>query len=183
MANKKTNLELLQELKQEIVRLGIQDYPSRTTYQKEYHRGEAPSPNSIMTRTGMKWDKIIETIGFNYDKSDMIRKRGAKGGKIGGKIGGKASKKGTNTGKFKTLRWNSKTDEEFLATVIAEFKRGGYRSLREYEQNRDKKVSPSAVVIQRRFNWRSVSAAEENLSKHLDWELGTKRRVHANKLE
>lgn len=174
-----TNLEILTALQREIIRLGIQDYPSRTTYQKEYHRGEAPSPNSIMIRTGMKWNKIIETIGFNYDKSEMIRKRGAKGGRIGGK----APKKGTNTGKSKTRRWNSKTDEEFLAVVIAEFKRGGYISLREYEQNRDKEVSPSAVVIQRRFNWRSVSAAEENLSKHLDWKLGAKSHVHTNKLE
>lgn len=49
MPHKAADPEIIKVLlKQEIIRLGIQNNPSRTVYQDRYHRGEAPSPNSAM---------------------------------------------------------------------------------------------------------------------------------------
>lgn len=53
-------------LKKEIIRLGIQDNPSRTVYQKEYQRGAAPSPNNAMKVAGMKWQDLMNELGFKY---------------------------------------------------------------------------------------------------------------------
>lgn len=64
---KMTVEETKESLKKEIVRLGIQDNPSRTVYQKEYQRGAAPSPNNAMKVTGMKWQDLMNELGFKYD--------------------------------------------------------------------------------------------------------------------
>ena len=63
---KMTVEETKESLKKEIVRLGIQDNPSRTVYQKEYQRGAAPSPNNAMKVTGMKWQDLMNELGFKY---------------------------------------------------------------------------------------------------------------------
>ena len=63
---KMTIEETKESLKKEIVRLGIQDNPSRTVYQKEYQRGAAPSPNNAMKVTGMKWQDLMNELGFKY---------------------------------------------------------------------------------------------------------------------
>lgn len=70
--------EIRQDLKQEIIRLGIQDNPSRTVYQKEYQRGVAPSPNGALKATGMKWQELMHELGFDYDgaKNSLIAARG-----------------------------------------------------------------------------------------------------------
>lgn len=172
--------EMLMALKKEIIRLGIQDNPSRTKYQENYDRTIAPSPNSVMMRLDKKWVDAIKLIGLKYDKSDMIKERGKKGGEKGGR----ASKKGTGTGKSHTIpkkQWNSKTDEEFLAAVIKEFKRGGFRSLNDYGYAHKKGIAPSVYAIKKRFGWETVSVVEENLSKYLDWELGAKHHPSINK--
>lgn len=63
---KRTVEETKTLLKQEIIRLGIQDNPSRTVYQKKYQRGAAPSPNNAMKVTGMKWQDLMNELGFKY---------------------------------------------------------------------------------------------------------------------
>lgn len=63
---KMTVEETKESLKKEIVRLGIQDNPSRTVYQEEYQRGAAPSPNNAMKVTGMKWQDLMNELGFKY---------------------------------------------------------------------------------------------------------------------
>lgn len=68
MARKKTTPEEIKlALKKEIIRLGIEDNPSRTVYQKQYERGTAPSPNNAMKITGMKWQDLMQDIGFDYN--------------------------------------------------------------------------------------------------------------------
>ena len=68
MARQKTTPEeIKQELKKEIIRLGIQDNPSRTVYQKQYERGTAPSPNNAMNVTGMKWQELMKDICFDEE--------------------------------------------------------------------------------------------------------------------
>lgn len=64
--------EIEQVLKHEIIRLGIQDNPSRTVYQKEYQRGVAPSPNGALKATGMKWQELMHELGFDYDGKKNI---------------------------------------------------------------------------------------------------------------
>ena len=64
MARQKTTPEeIKQALKKEIIRLGIQDNPSRTVYQKKYERGVAPSPNNAIKVTGMKWQDLMIDLG------------------------------------------------------------------------------------------------------------------------
>lgn len=86
---KMTVEETKESLKKEIIRLGIQDNPSRTVYQKEYQRGAAPSPNNAMKVTGMKWQDLMNELGFKYDgqKATVI------GGRTGG-VNGKGRKHG-----------------------------------------------------------------------------------------
>lgn len=86
---KMTVEETKELLKKEIIRLGIQDNPSRTVYQKEYKRGAAPSPNNAMKVTGMKWQDLMHELGFKYDGQKAIV--------VGGRIGG-ASGKGKKLG-------------------------------------------------------------------------------------
>ena len=64
--------EIERVLKHEIIRLGIQDNPSRTVYQKEYQRGVAPSPNGALKATGMKWQELMYELGFDYDGKKNI---------------------------------------------------------------------------------------------------------------
>ena len=70
--------ESKQALKKEIIRLGIQDNPSRTVYQKNYHRGEAPSPNNVIKVTGMKWKELVNELGFSYDTKKIYAKSAKK---------------------------------------------------------------------------------------------------------
>ena len=65
--------ELLQALKEEIIRLGIQDNPSRTKYQGMYDRDVAPSPNGVIGRTGKSWNVLMKELGFAYDgRKNMV---------------------------------------------------------------------------------------------------------------
>ena len=65
MPHKAADPEIIKVLlKQEIIRLGIQNNPSRTVYQDRYHRGEAPSPNSAMQITKMSWSDLMHDLGF-----------------------------------------------------------------------------------------------------------------------
>ncbi len=78
---KMTVEETKELLKKEIIRLGIQDNPSRTVYQKEYQRGAAPSPNNAMKVTGMKWQDLMNELGFKYDGQKAV----AQGQNAGGR--------------------------------------------------------------------------------------------------
>ena len=73
-----SNDALLQALKEEIIRLGIQDNPSMTKYQEMYARGVAPSPNSVIGRTGKSWGVLMKELDFDYDGKKNIVKAGKK---------------------------------------------------------------------------------------------------------
>ena len=80
MPHKAADPEIIKVLlKQEIIRLGIQNNPSRTVYQDRYHRGEAPSPNSAMQITKMSWSDLMHDLGFSYDAKKNIAQNGKKG--------------------------------------------------------------------------------------------------------
>lgn len=80
MPHKAADPEIIKVLlKQEIIRLGIPNNPSRTVYQDRYHRGEAPSPNSAMQITKMSWSDLMHDLGFSYDAKKNIAQNGKKG--------------------------------------------------------------------------------------------------------
>ena len=111
-----TNLEILTALQQEIIRLGIQDNPSRTVYQRMYDRNIAPNPNSVITRTGMKWTEIIALLNMKYDSKAGMASGGRKGGKTKNK---NAGRKG----------YSKLSDEEFMNLITNEFNQNHFHSL------------------------------------------------------
>lgn len=142
MPRKKNNMtekEMLDLLKKEIDRLGLTDNPSRTKVQNNFDKDRCPSPTTIMFRTGKTWKEIMEEIGLEYDSSVK--------------------------GKVKPAKWNSKSDAEIKEIVIDEFNRIGSNKIIDYQEERDKDVSPSTLTLVKRFeSWENVASWwKENL--------------------
>lgn len=71
-----SNLDLLNGIKAELIRLGIDDNPSRTKYTELYDRDMAPAATTVMNKTGLSWAEIVKTIGLDYNNrnySSMTR--------------------------------------------------------------------------------------------------------------
>lgn len=51
-------------VRNEIIRLGIQDNPKLQSYNDGYIRGKAPSPSLIFSKSKITWIEFIEEIGF-----------------------------------------------------------------------------------------------------------------------
>lgn len=64
----KTIEELKEDLKKEIIRLGMENFPSMTEYRKKYARGKAPSASGIMNKTGQNWGELMVELGFEYNQ-------------------------------------------------------------------------------------------------------------------
>lgn len=62
-----SNLDLMNALKNELIRLGLQDNPSRTAYQNNYDPDLAPAATTVMYRTGQSWNELMKIFGFDYD--------------------------------------------------------------------------------------------------------------------
>ena len=67
--------DLKDALKNEIIRLGIQDNPSRTAYQEQYNNNNAPSPNSAINKSGQTWMDLMNELGFAYNGLKTPKKR------------------------------------------------------------------------------------------------------------
>lgn len=152
-----TNLEILTALQQEIIRLGIQDNPSRTVYQRMYDRNIAPNPNSVITRTGMKWTEIIALLNMKYDSKAGMASGGRKGGKTKNK---NAGRKG----------YSKLSDEEFMNLITNEFNQNHFHSLEEYD-TKHKKGTPSLATIMLRLKTYKSNEVEKEISNHLGWKL------------
>lgn len=126
----KTDLELLQLLKDEIYRLGIQDEPSRTKLAQQYDKKKMPHPNTYMNKFG-KWEDVLRMIGIEYD---------------GRKIMAKSSRK-ANTGKRYASTWSNLSRDEIIDVVLSEIKSKGFRDSYEYVEKRDKENTPSLPTI------------------------------------
>ena len=65
----KDDIENLDNLKKEIIRLGLQDNPSRTKIQNSYDINNMKSPNSYIYKF-KSWEKVLELIGMKnvYEK-------------------------------------------------------------------------------------------------------------------
>lgn len=117
---KMTVEETKELLKKEIIRLGIQDNPSRTVYQKEYQRGAAPSPNNAMKVTGMKWQDLMNELGFKY----------------AGYANGRYSAKGTAKGVKKKIRLtNPDTRQKIVNKALEWMHEDEIRNVQDFKKN------------------------------------------------
>lgn len=144
MARQKTTPgEIKQALKKEIIRLGIQDNPSRTVYQKEYKRGVAPSPNNAIKVTGMKWQELMIDLGFEYDGK---KNSGAKDGR--------------DYTALKATRYNYDDPEirkEIMDRVVNVIRKNNYTKPIDLEKNLKNKIGISYTTLKRHgFKWEDI---------------------------
>lgn len=93
------DLEHMKEVvRNEIIRLGIQDDPKVQSYNDGYIRGKAPSPSLIFSKSKMTWIEFIEEIGFK----SIFRKEGSETGKHN--LGKKYAKVGKQAWKSDSFR-------------------------------------------------------------------------------
>lgn len=61
-----SDFQLLFELRKEIVRLGLEKNLSMTEFRKRANSDKLPSVDTIMRRTGMSWEELMQELGFDY---------------------------------------------------------------------------------------------------------------------
>lgn len=123
---KLTEEQLLEKLKEEIVRLGLQDNPSRTMLEKSFDKNNIPHPNTYRHRFG-SWKEIMTLIGLEYNGLKNVALH--------------------NKGQKYAMKWANKTKEELLAIVLNEMRTKGLHKRLDYEHGRDKKQTPSIVSV------------------------------------
>lgn len=138
---KYTDLELLELLKKEIKRIGIEERPSRTEYQKKYNNDNTPAPNTYMYRMKKTWKEIIDIIGLEYEKEDLKYFAGK-----------------SNKGKKFNSKWKI-SDKEMVAIVKKFIDENHINSSLEYntirKESKEKMKLPSSGTIILRFgSWR-----------------------------
>lgn len=118
-------------LKREIERLGLENNPSRTEFQKKYDKDKCPSPTTIMYKTKMTWKEILEELNIEY----VINKT-----------------------EEKPSKWTKMSRKELKNIVVNEFNKINSNRIKDYEKKRDKKVAPSSVTIKNIFgNWSEIA--------------------------
>lgn len=138
-----SDLELLEKLKKEIIRIGIDGYPSKTQYNKLYDRENCMSASSYLNRFNKTWEELIEMIGLEYDKTSVRKKIGAMG-------------KGVKRDSY-TSKWDLVSDDELYDAIYEEVFTKGNRTQQMYLDNRDKEKSPSLSYLKKRLgNWSVV---------------------------
>ncbi|EOA3761286.1 hypothetical protein ACH0QO_000977 [Enterococcus hirae] len=70
-----TDFELLLELKNEIIRLDLQDDLSMTKFRKLVQSPKLPSVDTIMKRTNKNWEELMTEIGFDYRRIKSYKQR------------------------------------------------------------------------------------------------------------
>lgn len=71
-----TDFELLSRLKEEIIRLGMEENLSMTEFRKQYDRELLPSVDTIMRNTNKTWEELMEEIGFKYREIKLKKQLG-----------------------------------------------------------------------------------------------------------
>ena len=61
-----SNFELLFELRNEILRLGLEENLSMNEFRNRAKSEHLPSVDTIMRKTGKSWEELMEEIGFDY---------------------------------------------------------------------------------------------------------------------
>lgn len=109
------DLEHMKEVvRNEIIRLGIQDDPKVQSYNDGYIRGKAPSPSLIFSKSKMTWIEFIEEIGFK----SISRKESSETGKRN--LGKKYAKVGKQAWKSDSFR------KRIMDEAVTAMHEGGY---------------------------------------------------------
>ena len=134
---------LLNALKNEIHRLGIEANPSRTELQDGYDNNNMPSPNWYLNHFRCNWEELMCKIGLEYDGLKSIGK----------------SSSIRNIGSKHALRWGKMTSDELMDLVIKELRSKGLYTISEYNQGRDRKNTPSIpIIIKYLGGWKDVKS-------------------------
>ena len=69
------DFELMLELRNEIIRLKLQDDLSMTKFRKLVQSSKLPSVDTIMKRTNKNWEELMAEIGFDYRRIKIYKQR------------------------------------------------------------------------------------------------------------
>lgn len=142
--DKYSELELLNMLKEEIIRIGIVEHPSKTDYTKLYDNSKSMSAQSYINRFNKTWEELMKTIGVEYDKKSIYVERGSKGGRM-------------NKAKSYETKWTALDDEQLLSFVSEIVLKNGVKTLSDYNEKRDRDDSPSPAYLRDRLgNWKPM---------------------------
>lgn len=133
--------ELLELLKEEIVRIGIVDSPSRTKYQEKYDNTKTPHPNTYRNIFGCTWTELMEIIGLNYN-------------------GQAALERSWKVNTKNAVKWADRPQEELLDVISTEIKNKNITGVQDYIERYDKKNSPSYPTILKVVDggWKAVQS-------------------------
>ena len=70
-----TDFELMLELRNEIIRLKLQDDLSMTKFRNLVQSPKLPSVDTIMKRTNRNWEELMTEIGFDYRRIKIYKQR------------------------------------------------------------------------------------------------------------
>lgn len=121
-----TEKELLEMLRAEIIRLGLEECPSRTQLELLHDKNKIPHPNTYRHHLG-NWGHIMSLIGLKYDSVENSKKRMA--------------------GKRYAVKWADMERDELVNIVLNEMHTKGLFKRMEYEEKRDKSNTPSVVSL------------------------------------
>ena len=68
-----SKIELLQMLKEEIYRLGLEKSPSRTKIEELYDEDNIPHPNSYINHFGT-WQNVLDLLDLDNDWKERVSK-------------------------------------------------------------------------------------------------------------
>lgn len=123
--------EILDSIKKEIHRLGLEDNLSRTEYAKLYDKNNSLSPTGAMAALNMTWKEIMEELGFEYDE---IKRKQEK-------------MRVHNTGKKYAQTWSGMTYQEVLDVIVEEMRSKDIWTSTQYKELRDRKNTPSMPMV------------------------------------
>lgn len=143
MGRKKTytDEEMLESLRKEIERLGLEDNLGRTNVQKKFDINRMPHPRTFEDRFG-SWSKALEKAGYEYNGSDMISK----------------TIKKSNAGKRHAATWSNMPKEDVINAMVKEIRKKSFDNVHDYRQKRDKENSPSDITVRALtgMNWGDI---------------------------
>lgn len=70
-----TDFQLLMELREEIIRLGLEEDLSMTKFRKLSKSDKLPSAITILRRTNKNWEELMTEIGFDYRRIKIYKQR------------------------------------------------------------------------------------------------------------
>ncbi len=149
----KTTEELKEDLKKEIIRLGLDSFPSLVEYRKRYIRGKAPSASTVMIRTGKNWEALMIELGFEYNQ---VKSKYA-------------------------VMYSESGRKEILNKVISLMKKENCKTSKEMRKIILPQLGVSyTALIKNKLDWRTITTAYE---KKYGEKIGRKNYLSKSKLD